>query len=78
MNMKNKRSVIIMINKIYLRENIVEDEQPRPIKYNNYLIVWIDKFNCWCIYDENGNKVREPLWENVSEAKQAIDSEEAL
>ena len=53
-------------------------EQPAPIKHGNYLIVWIDKFDCWCIYDENGNKVREPLWGTIGEAVAAIETGEAL
>lgn len=54
------------------------EEQPRPIKHGDFLIVWIDKFDCWCIYDELGDKVREPYWGTVYEAGQAIDSREAL
>ena len=56
----------------------IPNEQPSPIKHGNYLIVWLDKFDCWCIYDESGNKVREPLWATSYEARQAIDSGEAL
>ena len=54
------------------------DEQPRPIEYNGYLIVWLDKFCCWCIYDGNGDKVREPYWGTTNEARTAIDTGEAL
>ena len=54
------------------------DEQPRPIKYNGYLLVWIDRFDCWCIYDDRGDKVREPYWGTTAEARQAIDNGEAL
>lgn len=54
------------------------EEQPRPIKHGDFLIVWIDKFDCWCIYDERGDKVREPYWGTVYKAEQAIDSREVL
>ena len=53
-------------------------EQPMPIKYKDYLIVWLDYFFCWCIYDARGDKVREPYCSTISEARQAIDSGEAL
>lgn len=56
----------------------ITDEQPHPIKHGDYLIVWIDKFDCWCIYNERGDKVREPYWGTVYEAEQAIESGEAL
>lgn len=55
-----------------------DEEQPRPVKYGPYLIVWIDKYACWCIYDDDGNKVREPHWATIEEARAAINSREAL
>jgi len=56
----------------------IESEQPRPIKYGKYLFVWIDRFNCWCIYDDGGDKVREPYWATTRECRDAVDSGEAL
>lgn len=53
-------------------------EQPRPIEHNGYLIVWLDGFSCWCIYDRKGDKVREPYWATTYEARTAIDTGEAL
>ena len=61
------------------RENDMnENEQPRPIQHGAYLIIWLDKFFCWCILTDRGDKVREPYWSTVNEARQAIDSGEAL
>ena len=54
------------------------DEQPRPVVHNGYLIIWLDKFFCWCILTDRGDKVREPYWSTWYEAKDAIDSGEAL
>lgn len=54
------------------------DEQPHPVKHGSHLIVWLDRLDCWCIYDERGDKVREPYWSTVYEAEQAIESGEAL
>jgi hypothetical protein len=55
-----------------------EPEQPRPIKYGQYLFVWIDRYDCWCIYDDNGDKVREPYWATTGECREVVDSREAL
>ena len=55
-----------------------ENEQPRPIQHGEYLIIWLDKFDCWCILTDRGDKVREPYWGTPNEARQAIDSGEAL
>lgn len=56
----------------------MNEEQPRPIQYDRFLIVWLDLFSCWCILTNRGDKVREPYWGTVSEARQAIDNGEAL
>ena len=61
-----------------MRHVTMAEEQPHPIKHGSYLIVWIDKFDCWCIYDERGDKVREPYWSTVYDAERAIESGEAL
>ena len=46
--------------------------------YKCFLIVWIDRFECWAILNDRGEKVREPYWGTTAECKQAIDSGEAL
>lgn len=56
----------------------MHEEQPTPIVYRDYLLVWLDRFYCWCIYDDKGDKVREPYWGTIGEAREAIDSGEAL
>ena len=56
----------------------LDDEQPRPIAYKDYIFVWLDKYFCWCILDAEGNKTREPYWGTTSEARAAIDTREAL
>lgn len=47
-------------------------------EYKGYILIWIEKFCCWCILDDRGNKVREPYWSTTGECKSAIDSGEAL
>lgn len=46
--------------------------------YKDYMIVWLDKYNCWCIYNDKGDKAREPYWNTTSEAVDAIENGEAL
>ena len=52
--------------------------QPLMETYKNYYLVWWEEQSCWCILDENLNKVREPYWATTYECKSAIDSGEAL
>ena len=47
-------------------------------EYKNYILLWIEKFYCWCILTDRGDKVREPYWSTTGECKTAIDSGEAL
>lgn len=54
------------------------DDQPRPISYKGFLIVWLDKLDCWCILDKCGIRTREPYWGTTTEAREAIDTTEAI
>ena len=47
-------------------------------EYKEYILFWIEKFYCWCILTERGDKVREPYWSTIYECEAAIDSGEAL
>lgn len=58
--------------------NLFLNDQPCPTAYKNHLIVFLDSLGCWCIYDAHGDKVREPYWGTIGEARSAIDSGEAL
>ena len=47
-------------------------------EYKGYILLWIEKFYCWCILTDRGDKVREPYWSTTGECRAAIDSGEAL
>ena len=47
-------------------------------EYKGHIILWIEKFYCYCILTDEGKQVREPLWGTVQECKAAIDSGEAM
>ena len=54
-------------------------DKPVPAyEYKNYILLWIEKFNCWCILTDRGDKVREPYWSTTYECRAAIDNGEAL
>lgn len=53
-------------------------EEPLAYEYKGYILLWIEKFFCYCILDDRGNKVREPYWSTTGECKAVIDSGEAL
>lgn len=58
---------------------VAYSDKPVPAyEYKGYVLLWIEKFYCYCILDGKGNKVREPYWSTTGECKSAIDSGEAL
>lgn len=46
--------------------------------YCGFIIMWISRFSCWCILNDKGDKVRDPYWGTLAEARDAIDSGIAL
>ena len=47
-------------------------------EYNGDIIMYVERYYCWCILDDKGDKVREPYWGTTCEAREAIDRGEAL